>query len=547
MAGGGVGEMLVSAVVKEVLGKLSSQMWEQIGLIWGFNNDMKEMTKNLEMVDAVLDDAERKSFMDKPICQWLKELKSAAYAIEDMMCDFETNISPNNQGGSWGAKLQKILSTAKIVKKRVILANKMKDLRQRLDKVAMRRSQFVLNSGTRFDKEQVAKERETYADINEQTSIMGRDKEKEELIQLLMRSDGGHEVSIIAIVGLGGIGKTTLAQLLFNNESIKDTFGRQAWAYVSMEFDVKNIGRALLESFGGSSQIPSTLEGMRKSLKEKMSGKRFFIVLDDLWEEDGGKLEELRGMLRGDTKGSKIVVTTRSEKVAVQIHATELYKLEALTDDHCWDLFSQRAFTSESEKNDKDLVQIGRELVKKCAGVPLAVKSLGYTMRLKKGVDAWAEVRDSDIWKLEEKSGGSFKTSMLPSLKISYILMPSYLKLCFSYCSIFPRGCRISKNELIQQWISLGFIQPPQEGISLEKCGKEYVDDLLGMSFLHFSRSILEDKGKVCMHDLVYDHARSISGDELLVLNAEKAANNHLGGNDYRYVLILNFEDLTET
>ncbi|KAJ3693769.1 hypothetical protein LUZ60_009249 [Juncus effusus] len=250
-------------------------------------------------------------------------------------------------------------------------------------------------------------------------------------------------------------------------------------------------------------------------------------------------------MLQGGSKDSKIIITTRSENVAALSGAAKSCKLDVLSYDHCWNLFYRRAFTSESEKNDKDLSRIGREIVKKCGGVPLAAKSLGYTMRLKKGVDAWLEVRDSDIWWFEEKNGSSFKTAMLPLLKLSYYFMPSYLKLCFVYCSIFPKGSEIRKNDLIQQWIALGFIQPTHEGLSLVKRGEQYVKDLLGMSFLQLTGPSGRFPNGLHMHDLVHDLARYIVGNELLILDAKQGISSHFVGNDYYYALLLNFEDIT--
>ncbi|KAJ3693770.1 hypothetical protein LUZ60_009250 [Juncus effusus] len=187
MAGVDVGEMLVSAVVSEVLDKLGSPVWMKIGSIWNLNDDLREVKKNLEMIEAVLSDAERKSITDKPICFWLKELKSAAYDIEDMMCEFETEIPANNQSDGWGASLRKALSATRMWKKRFDLAKQTKDMKEKLSEIAERRSQFGLSTKTGFDTEVVIKERETFSDINIDDTILGRDKEKEELMRMLMQ------------------------------------------------------------------------------------------------------------------------------------------------------------------------------------------------------------------------------------------------------------------------------------------------------------------------------------------------------------------------
>ena len=125
-----------------------------------------------------------------------------------------------------------------------------------------------------------------------------------------------------------------------------------------------------------------------------------------------------------------------------------------------------------------DFVDIGKEIAKQCNGVPLVAKALGYVMRKNCTREAWLEIKDSNIMDIKDDDKG-----ILKGLLRSYHHMPPQLKLCFMYCSIFPKSRDIDHDSLIQQWIALGFIQGPDG--QLQKIGIEYINEFLGMSFLN--------------------------------------------------------------
>lgn len=302
----------------------------------------------------------------------------------------------------------------------------------------------------------------------------------------MLEWDNIENLLVIPIFGFGGIGKTTLAKLVFNDDRTQ-TFDLRVWIYVSPNFDLKTIGRSIISQIKGQSDCLDDLQSISNCLEEILNGKSCLIILDDLWENSCFQLGELTLMLSSFKAESRlrIVVTTRNGEVARKICTVAPYKLKPLSDDHCWTLFRQSAILSSCtfQGGDKNVLEeIGWEISKKCKGVPLAAQSLGFILRTK-DVEEWKNVRDSDVW-----DGSSPEDVVLPSLKLSYYQMPPYLKICFSYCSTFPKGCEIYSDDLIQQWISLGFIQErPNKHISLEKIGEQYVSELLGMSFLQYS------------------------------------------------------------
>ncbi|WVZ74739.1 hypothetical protein U9M48_022888 [Paspalum notatum var. saurae] len=285
------------------------------------------------------------------------------------------------------------------------------------------------------------------------------------------------------------------------------------------------------------------LQSVSNYLEQTLGGRSCLIVLDDVWESNGFRLAELMLMLSNFKENSKIriIVTTRTEEVARNIGTITPYKLKPLSDDHCWTLFKQIAFQSGcSSREDKNVLEkIGWDIAKKCKGVPMAAQAIGFILRNKKA-EEWESVRDDDVW------DASSTTDMLPTLKLSYYQMPTYLKLCFSYCSVFPKGCEVHKSDLIHQWISLGFVQSShEEHLTLEKMGENYVNELLEMSFLQYSRlssSITKEDTNnsmlLSMHDLIYDLARSVLGDELLFMDGKKGYGS--GNGNHRYALLVN-------
>ena len=265
----------------------------------------------------------------------------------------------------------------------------------------------------------------------------------------------------------------------FNNDTQFKKYDNRIWVYVSRDFNLKKIGSSIISQLPieGGQQSWDTLHVINQCLeKNLLCGKKVLIVLDDLWEENDTELDGLRSMLHVGRKGSMIdvIVTTRKEDIARKVSTTEPYKLQPLKDDICWKII-KRYSKFEQKHNRERLEQIGLDIAKKCGGVALAAQALGYMLQ-SKDLPGWAEINNSDIWNESSEDNGG----VLPSLKLSYERMPPQLRICFSYCAIFPKGHNITEDDLIHQWIALGFIKPSM--------GKEYIRKLLGMSFLQVSK-----------------------------------------------------------
>lgn len=362
------------------------------------------------------------------------------------------------------------------------MAAKMKKVREKLENISKQRHEFSFTAGNSSYAQQVIDERETKSEVVE-ADILGRDQEKRRVIALLTRASTSSEFIILPIYGIGGIGKTTLAQLLFNDKYFKDY--EKAWVYVSQIFDLKKIDDTIRSQLQKDQR---QLTDMQEPDADPPLPKKILIVLDDLWENDDFKVDDLKHTLKRVLNGYKVhvIVTTRDADIARKIQTTEAYPIEPLSSDVCWTVIKQ-IVGFEGRADRGRLEDIGKEIAMKCGGVALTARALGYMLRSRNFL-GWVSVKDNGIWNASATGyTPSPYDNVLASLKLSYISMQPFLRFCFAYCAIFPRGHKINKDDLIYQWAALGFIKPSGE-VSTWLHGESCIMKLSGMSFLQHSR-----------------------------------------------------------
>ncbi|XP_038688508.1 putative disease resistance protein RGA3 [Tripterygium wilfordii] len=246
---------------------------------------------------------------------------------------------------------------------------------------------------------------------------------------------------------------------------------------------------------------------------EKLNSKRFLLVLDDVWSDDRCKWVELMDLLEGGASGSKVVVTTRSTSVATTVGTVSAYNLNGLSHGDSLSLFKKWVFKEGEEECYPHLMEIGDGIVKKCSGLPLAVRTLGTLLYLYTDDRYWRFIRDNEIWKLEQK-----ENDILPELRLSYEQMPSHLKPCFAICSIYPKDYSFNSVALTQVWMAHGLLQSSNEHQDIEDVALQYMKALYSRSFFQE----FEEYGDFLaftMHDLVHDLALSVAQSDCFVVN----------------------------
>ncbi|XP_028116201.1 putative disease resistance protein RGA4 [Camellia sinensis] len=509
-----------------VLKNLNSLIQNEVGLLCGVNPEMTKLSSTLSTIQAVLEDAEQTQLQNKAIQTWLKELNDAAYEADDILDECATEALQCELKGQGYGSLKKVSTSlltcypVQNVLFRHKIGNRIKEITQKLDAIAANRK-FHLTEGV------VAVTRVEY-DVSRETSsviiepqLYGRDEDKEKIIKFLVEDVCDIEdVSVYPILGLGGLGKTTLAQMAFNDERVKPLFDPKIWVYVSQDFDVKRLIKATIESANEKACEAADLDSLQRKLRGMLNGKRYLIVLDDVWDEDPDKWDAFKCSLACGSKGASVIVTTRVDKVASIMGTISPHRLLVLSDEDCLLLFRQRAFGLGNEER-KNLVAIGKEIVKKCGGVPLAAKALGGLMRFKSEEKEWLHVKESEIWTLTQEN------SILPALRLSYFYLPLESRQCFAYCAIFPKGSQIRKRDLIHLWMANGYISC-KGGWEPEDIGDQIWNELCLISFFQEVTDYGSDK-RFKMHDLVHDLAQSIMEGECQMIVFDSSSNIYNG------------------
>ncbi|XP_044470761.1 putative disease resistance RPP13-like protein 1 [Mangifera indica] len=459
------------------------------------------------MIQAVLQDAEQKQLPGNAVKVWLEDLRDLAFDVDDILDEIGTEASDRKLAEEHHTSFCNGFGrfSPSSIKFNVDMKSKIKDITTRLEELCKLRVELGLESvvgGSSISERQ----RPCSTCLPTEAVVYGRDEDKAKVLELVLMVEPNDDASfhVIPIVGMAGVGKTTLAQLVFNDKKAVEYFDMRAWVCVSDDFDVFRITRAILESVTSLSCDLKDLNQVQVKLKEVVTGRKFLFVLDDVWSEDNDMWETLKSPFTVGAEGSKIMVTTRSEHVALIAGHTEYYTLKLLSDDDCWSMFMKHAFGS--RVIDSPRMEIIRQrVVEKCRGLPLAARTLGGLLRMKLRYEEWDEILNGKIWNVGEGQ-------ILSELKLSYNHLPSHLKRCFAYCAILPKGYEFEKEELVHLWMAEGLIQESGSNnhMQIEDLGFEYFHDLLSRSLFQQSST---NSSKYVMHDLINDLAQMISGE----------------------------------
>ncbi|KAK2454444.1 putative disease resistance protein RGA3 [Trifolium repens] len=509
-------ESLLFSLAESFIGKIASRAVQEASLALGVYDHLRDIKHTASLIKAVLLDAEQKQRQNHLLREWLRQIKRVFNDAEDVIDDFECEALRKHvvdTSGSIGRKVRRYCSSSNPLVYRLKMAHKIKDIKERFNKVAADRLNFGLQINEN-DNRVVQKREMTHSHVIE-SDVIGREHDKQKIIDLLLQDNGGDKsLSVIPIVGIGGLGKTTLAKYVFNDKSVVESFPLKMWVCVSDDFELKHVLLKILNSDSASNSNPIhqenfEVEQLQNHLRNKLVGQKFLLVLDDVWNEDRVKWEELKDIIQGvvGAEGSKVLVTTRSHTVANVMGTTFPHILQGLSKEDSLSVFVKWAFKGEVE-NYPELKKIGEEIVKKCGGLPLALRTLGSSLFLKFDIEDWKFVRDNEIWNLPQK-----EDDILPALKLSYDQLPSYLKRCFACFSLFEKDFPYINLDVTELWEALGFLPSPKKGQTIDDVGNQLLHDLMSRSFLQD----YVDFGNSCefkLHDLVHDLALYVAKDE---------------------------------
>ncbi|RVW63133.1 putative disease resistance RPP13-like protein 1 [Vitis vinifera] len=434
-----VGEVVLSVSLELLFSKLaSSDLWKYARQEHVHTELRKWKTRLLE-IREVLDDAEDKQITKQHVKAWLAHLRDLAYDVEDVLDEFGYQVMRRKLVAEGYAastsKVRKFIPTCCTTftpiqaMRNVKLGSKIEDITRRLEEISAQKAELGLEKlKVQIEGARAATQSPTPPPpLAFKPGVYGRDDDKTKILAMLNDEFLGGNPSVVSIVAMGGMGKTTLAGLVYDDEETSKHFALKAWVCVSDQFHVETITRAVLRDIAPGNNDSPDFHQIQRKLRDETKGKRFLIVLDDLWNEKYDQWDSLRSPLLEGAPGSKILVTTRNKNVATMMGGDKnFYELKHLSDNDCWELFKRHAFENRNTNEHPDLALIGREIVKKCGGLPLAAKALGGLLRHEHREDKWNIILASKIWNLPGD-----KCGILPALRLSYNHLPSHLKRSF--------------------------------------------------------------------------------------------------------------------
>ncbi|XP_024024915.1 putative disease resistance RPP13-like protein 1 [Morus notabilis] len=546
-----VGSALLSGFLNVLFDRMATQ--EVLNFLRGkkvLAKLLDELKIRLLSANKLMNDAEVKQLTDENVKKWVDELKQVLYEADHVMDKVNTEalrrrIEETDQSGSKASSFFNFMPKSNSAFE-IGVKSEVEEILQTLDLLLRQKEELGLREGVHQNRPQ-----RLPAPLVDACDVYGRDAEKEAIVEMLLSDhDGRCKISVIPIVGMGGMGKTTLAQLVYNDSRVQDHFALKVWVTVSEDFDVFKLTRIIIEAITSHKCDIQDLYQLQNALKTLLMAKRFLFVHDDVWNENYELWDALRSPFNSGADGSKIIVTTRSEIVASRMGTVPTYSLQMISEDDCWKLFANHVFENRGSQIHPDLQEMGKEIVKMCKGLPLAIKSIAGVLRSLSSPEEWKGILESDVWELQFQENQ--KNNILPALWLSYRWLPPHLKRCFAYCSIFPKDYKFREEDreiVVLLWMAEGLLHP-ERGRRLEDVGKEYLDALIARSFFQRSSSRFGEP-TLLMHDLVHDLATRISSESRLLLDDCRDLN---GLTSSTYLLsyrkesnVIKFKDLSKT
>ncbi|GLU15031.1 hypothetical protein SLE2022_315610 [Rubroshorea leprosula] len=525
------GLILLTPLLQEALSRATSFAARQVSLAPRLQEEFANLARSLTIIQAVAEGAEEMQESDPAIRLWLQKLNDAVYDAVDALddCDYHF-LQPKVK--TWSQNLKQVGTFIyppnvdafglEMVKKFMIINASLSDIKKEVE---------VIELIIQFRKRDLATARPYYERVHllDSSKVVGRQGDVSKLINLLNDQRSQHPISGISIVGMPGVGKTTVARLVYMKAEEEKLYDLVAWVCASEGFNQHRILGDMLEYFNIRSVRPGTMEVLLQDLDKELENKTFLLILDDVWEKDPNKWHDFASLLSKVVKsyGNSIVLTTRSEDVAsmveVELPMYRSYEMQRLSDDECWMIIKELVLNS-SAKTSMPSHAIGHSIAKQCGGLPLVATALGGTLSSQTKADEWLAIRENKEWNLE------YINNVLSVAKMSLDRMPSALKKCFSYCSIFPKGFEIRKDDLIQLWMAEGFLQQFNESFkTIEEIGNKYFDELLSnFLFQDVERDAFGNINVCTMHDVLHDLALFVSEGETLIWEIGSSINSNI-------------------
>ncbi|KAI3465708.1 hypothetical protein Pfo_022371 [Paulownia fortunei] len=502
---------MAESAVSFLLNQLSAWLQEERQLLGGLEWEVEYIRGEMGHMREFLRFADAKEESNSSLKEWVRQVREISYDLEDVLDKYILRFTHRGTNGFSG-RIKKAYASIKNLKARRRIASEIQAIKYKLDDASKSYKRYrdmyaVMDQGS----SSTLPKNEWYdrrgdALFLEEEDVVGIEKPRKQLLEWIWSMDNGLEV--ISVVGMGGLGKTTLVKKVYDDESIKRHFNCHVWVTVSDSTDVKHLLGNLIKKLVSEikESPPQEMEGMsvdemRDFIYEFLQPKNYIIVLDDVW--DITTWEAIRYALPKRGAHGCIIMTTRFNSIgnAACSETDHVYNLEPLPAEESKELFYKKAFPRNS--CPPYIKEFAESILKRCEGLPLAIVVIGGLLATKNNrAEEWELFNRSLSHELED--GNLQRLSKL--LSLSYYDLPYYLKHCFLYLSIFPEGGFLDKEKIIRLWIAEGFVHAKQDK-TMEEVAEGYLNELLSRSLIQVAEKYIDGRSRTFrIHDLLREY-----------------------------------------
>ncbi|XP_048604304.1 probable disease resistance protein At1g59620 isoform X2 [Brassica napus] len=496
----------------------------------GVEEQFKGLKNDVKTLRCFLKDAEAKKHSSEMVKKVIKDIKEIVFDAEDII---ETFLLKKELGESSSSSVKRF---AYVKVKSMVLGFDMKPISKRISKVILDMQnldvqKFIVNEEDM--QSLLVKEREMRQTFptSDEDHLVGLERSVERLVGYLVEEDSSQ---VVSITGMGGLGKTTLARQVYNHETIKSHFPKGlVWVCVSQQFERKCVWQTILRQLWPECDVSKMMEQeLREKIVRVLETKKALIVIDDIWREGDWDLIKDVFLPR---KGWKVLITSRNEEVA--LHADKqcvTFKPECLTFEDSWDLFQRIAFPIKDTtefKIEKDMKEIGMEIIRHCGGLPLAIKVLGALLGNKYTLHEWKRVRENIKAPTLRGSGSddrNFNLKVYCVLYQSFEELPAYLKQCFLYLACFPEDSKIDVEKLSYYWAAEGILMSMDfDGASIREVADGYIQELVKRNMVISKRDVDNSRFETLqLHDMMREVCLRKAEEENFVETIDTSTEN---------------------
>ncbi|XP_030441291.2 disease resistance protein RPM1-like [Syzygium oleosum] len=513
---------MAESTVTYLLGKLKNFLEDGVQVLGGAKEEVNSVKRQLEYIVAFLRVADSLEESDEEVKVWVKQLREIAYDTEDALDEFKLLLA-HDHGIGFAGLLSKMSCCIKNMKGRYRIASEMKSINSRIKNIydGHWRIRDKLNKVEHHNGS--SKPDDTWQDqrgnalLLDKAELVGISEPTKKLVGWLI--EGASPRQVIAVVGMGGLGKTTLVKQVYEDTEVKKHFMVRAWITLSQSPNIEEILQGMFRQIMSETEEPvPLLEDNKDRLCQKMIIKdflqkaRYLIVVDDVWRIN--EWDAIKHALPNNTCGSRIIITSRNSDLAYTSCAEfrgKVYKMEPLPAEESWKLFCVKTF--QGNLYPPHLEETCGLILRKCEGLPLAIVAIS-------GVLVSKDMRKKDEWDLVRRSlrteidcNDKFRT-LKRVLSLSFDDLPYYLKSCFLHLSVFPRGYLISCGRLIRIWVAEGFVDE-KEGMTVEEVARDYLNELINRSLIEVAVKRRDGRIGYCrVHDFLLDIITSKSSNQ---------------------------------